>query len=61
MPEEQAFCVLVKIMFNYKMRDMFKNGFEELHLNFYILDRLIEVSLMCHVIRAFFSFSIIRT
>lgn len=42
MPEEQAFNVLVRIMFDYHLRDMFRNGFEELHLKLYILDRLME-------------------
>ena len=46
MPEEQAFHVLVKIMFDYKMRDLFKNGFEDLHLKFFQLERAIDVSLM---------------
>ena len=45
MPEEQAFCVLVKLMFDYGMRDLFKQGFEILHLKFYQLERLIQVSL----------------
>jgi len=44
MPEEQAFCVLVKIMFDYGMRDVYKQGFEELHLRFYQLERLMQVS-----------------
>ena len=43
MPEEQAFCVLVKIMFDYGMRDVYKQGFEELHLRFYQLERLMQV------------------
>ena len=43
MPEEQAFCVLKKIMFDYGMRSLFLQGFEELHLKFYLLDRLIQV------------------
>ncbi|XP_076436762.1 rab GTPase-activating protein 1-like isoform X2 [Babylonia areolata] len=42
MPEEQAFCVLTKILFEYGMRDLFKQGFEELHLKFYQLERLIQ-------------------
>ncbi|XP_023215853.1 rab GTPase-activating protein 1-like [Centruroides sculpturatus] len=42
MPEEQAFNVLVRIMFDYHLRDMFRNGFEELHLKLFILDRLME-------------------
>ncbi|KAL8585574.1 hypothetical protein ACOMHN_050333 [Nucella lapillus] len=42
MPEEQAFCVLTKILFEYGMRNLFKQGFEELHLKFYQLERLIQ-------------------
>nr|CAB3265389.1 rab GTPase-activating protein 1-like [Phallusia mammillata] len=42
MPEEQAFCVLIKIMYDYKMRDLFKNGFEALHTKFYQLERAME-------------------
>lgn len=45
MPEEQAFCTLVKIMFDYGLRDLFKLGFDVLHLRFYQLQRLIEVIL----------------
>jgi hypothetical protein len=45
MPEEQAFTVLVSIMFEYGLRDLFKNNFEVLHLYFYQLDKLIEVEL----------------
>ena len=39
MPEEQAFNLLVKIMFKYGLRDLFKQGFWELHLKFYMLER----------------------
>ncbi|XP_041370237.1 rab GTPase-activating protein 1-like [Gigantopelta aegis] len=46
MPEEQAFCVLVKIMFEYGLRDLFKQGFEELHLKFYQLERLMQDQLL---------------
>jgi len=42
MPEEQAFCVLVKIMFDYGLRDLFKLGFDALHLRFYQLERLVQ-------------------
>ncbi|XP_037082185.1 rab GTPase-activating protein 1-like, partial [Pollicipes pollicipes] len=42
MPEEQAFCVLVRIMFQYGLRELFKDGFAILHLRFYQLDRLLE-------------------
>ena len=43
MPEEQAFCVLVRIMFDYGMRELFKTGFDALHLRFYQLQCLIKV------------------
>ncbi|XP_035824832.1 rab GTPase-activating protein 1 isoform X2 [Aplysia californica] len=42
MPEEQAFCVLVKIMYDYQLRELFKQGFLELHLRFYQLERLMQ-------------------
>ncbi|XP_070581659.1 rab GTPase-activating protein 1-like isoform X2 [Ptychodera flava] len=42
MPEEQAFAVLVKIMYEYGLRDLFRNDFELLHVKFYTLERLIE-------------------
>lgn len=42
MPEEQAFCLLVKIMYDYKLRDLFRQDFEELHLKFYQLERCME-------------------
>ena len=45
MPEEQAFAVLVKIMYEYQLREMFMNKFIELHVKFYQLERLIEVRL----------------
>ncbi|XP_077987188.1 rab GTPase-activating protein 1-like [Glandiceps talaboti] len=42
MPEEQAFAVLVKIMYEYGLRDLFRNDFELLHCKFHILERLME-------------------
>ncbi|XP_035379129.1 rab GTPase-activating protein 1-like isoform X2 [Electrophorus electricus] len=45
MPEEQAFCVLVKIMYEYGLRDLYKNNFEDLHCKFYQLERLIQEQL----------------
>ncbi|UYV73162.1 RABGAP1 [Cordylochernes scorpioides] len=42
MPEEQAFGLLIKIMFEYKFRDLFKNGLEELHRRLYLLNKLME-------------------
>ncbi|VDN28337.1 unnamed protein product [Gongylonema pulchrum] len=44
MPEDLAFCTLVKIMFDYGLRDLFKLGLDVLHLRFYQLQRLTEVS-----------------
>lgn len=43
MPEEQAFCLLVKIMYDYQFRDLYRDGFDNLHLKLYQLDRLMEV------------------
>lgn len=42
MPEEQAFNLLVKIMFNYQLREIYKTNFENLHTRFYQLDMLIQ-------------------
>uniref|UniRef100_A0A672T547 RAB GTPase activating protein 1 like n=1 Tax=Sinocyclocheilus grahami TaxID=75366 RepID=A0A672T547_SINGR len=47
MPEEQAFCVLVKIMYKYGLRDLYKNNFEDLHCKFYQLERLLQVWPLC--------------
>ncbi|XP_077268303.1 GTPase activating protein and centrosome-associated isoform X3 [Temnothorax americanus] len=42
MPEEQAFCVLVKLMYDYGLRDLYKDRFDNLYMRFYQLNRLIE-------------------
>ncbi|XP_046612096.1 rab GTPase-activating protein 1-like isoform X1 [Neodiprion virginianus] len=42
MPEEQAFCVLVKLMYDYGLRNLYKDRFDNLHMRFYQLNRLIE-------------------
>ncbi|GMT31385.1 hypothetical protein PFISCL1PPCAC_22682 [Pristionchus fissidentatus] len=42
MPEDEAFCTLVKIMFDFQLRDLFKLGFDSLHLRFYQLNALIK-------------------
>lgn len=44
MPEEQSFCLLIKMMFEYEFRNLYRDGFENLRLKLYQLDRLIEVS-----------------
>lgn len=54
MPEEQAFSVLVKIMFDYGLRELFKQNFEDLHCKFYQLERLMQVkkkrpACLCHL------------
>ncbi|EGW04605.1 Rab GTPase-activating protein 1 [Cricetulus griseus] len=46
MPEEQAFSVLVKIMFDYGLRELFKQNFEDLHCKFYQLERLMQDDLL---------------
>ncbi|XP_070816543.1 rab GTPase-activating protein 1-like isoform X1 [Chaetodon trifascialis] len=45
MPEEQAFSVLVKIMYEYGLRALYKNNFEDLHCKFYQLERLMQEQL----------------
>ncbi|KAL8178073.1 UNVERIFIED_CONTAM: Rab GTPase-activating protein 1-like protein [Gekko kuhli] len=45
MPEEQAFCVLVKIMYDYGLRDLYKNNLEDLRSKFYQLERLMQEQL----------------
>ncbi|NXL78642.1 RBG1L protein, partial [Leptocoma aspasia] len=45
MPEEQAFCVFVKIMYDYGLRDLYKNNFEDLHCKFFQLEKLMQEQL----------------
>ena len=35
MPEEEAFTIFVKVMYDYGVRDLFKPGFDALHLKFF--------------------------
>ncbi|RZF32375.1 hypothetical protein LSTR_LSTR001839 [Laodelphax striatellus] len=42
MPEEEAFAVLVKLMQDYKMRDMFKPSMAELGVYMYQLENLVQ-------------------
>ncbi|XP_054731895.1 rab GTPase-activating protein 1-like isoform X1 [Anastrepha obliqua] len=42
MPEEDAFCVLVALMYDFGLRDLYKQGFEVLYLRLYQLDRFIK-------------------
>ena len=45
MPEEEAFAVFVKLMQDYKMRDMFKPTMAELGLCMFQLENLVQVSI----------------
>ncbi|XP_026559129.1 rab GTPase-activating protein 1-like isoform X2 [Pseudonaja textilis] len=45
MPEEQAFCILVKIMYDYGLRDLYKNNLEGLRRKFYQLEKLTQEQL----------------
>ncbi|XP_012547924.2 rab GTPase-activating protein 1-like isoform X2 [Bombyx mori] len=45
MPEEQAFCLLVRLMYGYGLRELYKDGFEALYMRLHQLDRLIEEQL----------------
>lgn len=42
MPEEDAFCVLVALMHKYKLRDLYRDGFESLYLRLFQLDCLVK-------------------
>ncbi|KAF2143252.1 uncharacterized protein K452DRAFT_168062 [Aplosporella prunicola CBS 121167] len=54
MPEEEAFCLLVKMMNQYGLRDMFIQDMPGLHLHLYQFERLLEdfePALYCHLHR----------
>ena len=54
MPEEEAFCLLVRIMNQYHIRDMFIQDMPGLHLHLYQFERLLEdlePALYCHLHR----------
>ena len=54
MPEEEAFCLLVRLMNHYHVRDMFIKDMPGLHLHLYQFDRLLEdlePALYCHLKR----------
>ncbi|XP_048482097.1 rab GTPase-activating protein 1-like [Plutella xylostella] len=53
MPEEQAFCLLVRLMYGYGLRELYKDGFEALYMRLHQLDRLMEEQL--HELRAHFA------
>lgn len=54
MPEEEAFCLLVRLMNQYHLRDMFIQDMPGLHLHLYQFERLLEdmePGLYCHLHR----------
>ena len=54
MPEDEAFCLLVRLMHQYKIRDMFIQDMPGLHLHLYQFERLLEdlePALYCHLRR----------
>ncbi|KAF2404983.1 RabGAP/TBC [Trichodelitschia bisporula] len=54
MPEEEAFCMLVRIMYQYGLRQMFIQDMPGLHLHLYQFSRLLEdlePALYCHLHR----------
>ena len=42
LPEEEAFCLLVKMTYEYGLRGLYKNGMEALKIKFFQLERYIE-------------------
>ena len=54
MPEEEAFCLLVRMMNKYQLRELFIQDMPGLHLHLYQFERLledIEPALYCHLNR----------
>ena len=54
MPEEEAFCLLVRLMNQYHLREMFVRDMPGLHLHLYQFERLLqdlEPALYCHLHR----------
>ena len=54
MPEEEAFCLLVRLMNHYRLREMFIQDMPGLHLHLYQFERLLEdlePALYCHLHR----------
>ncbi|EFZ02272.1 Rab GTPase-TBC domain protein [Metarhizium robertsii] len=54
MPEDEAFCLLVRLMHQYKLRDLFIKDMPGLHMHCYLFERLLEdlePALYCHLHR----------
>lgn len=58
MPEEQAFCVLLKLMYDYGLREFYKDGFETVYLKLFQLNKIMEVSLIKKTATNFIVFKI---
>lgn len=53
MPEEDSFSVLVAIMFDYGLRDLYKANFENLSLRLFQLTCMLRVNLIAFVIKIY--------
>ena len=53
MPEEEAFCVLVKLMQDYRLRELFKPTMAELGLCMFQLECMIQVSGIISILNPF--------
>lgn len=54
MPEEEAFCLFVRLMNQYRLRDLFVQDMSGLHLHLYQFERLLEdlePAVYCHLHR----------
>lgn len=51
MPEEEAFCVFVKLMQDYRLRELFKPSMAELGLCMYQFENMIQVDPSYMVVR----------
>ncbi|KAI9832450.1 MAG: GTPase-activating protein [Phylliscum demangeonii] len=54
MPEAEAYCLLVRLMYHYQLREMFRPEMPGLHLHLYQFQRLLEdhePALSCHLQR----------
>ena len=54
MPEDEAFCLFVRLMSKYRLREMFVHDMPGLHLHLYQFERLLEdlePALYCHLSR----------
>lgn len=49
MPEEEAFCVFVRLMQEYRLRELFKPSMAELGLCIYQFEYLLQVGGSCSI------------